>query len=107
MIIQRLEVKNFRSLKDVGVDCHELVAILGRNGCGKSSLLKAIEAFYDVSFLANAFDYFSKDTTSEISIRITYLKNPEAAARLIRIVYEAGHKVPVLEKIVEAVSALI
>ncbi|MBX9904234.1 MAG: ATP-dependent endonuclease [Burkholderiales bacterium] len=72
MIIQRIEVKNFRSLKDVSIDCHELVAILGRNGSGKSSLLKTIEAFYDVGFLANAFDYFGKDTTSEISIRITY-----------------------------------
>lgn len=81
MIIQHIEVKNFRSLKDVGVDCHELVAILGRNGSGKSSLLKAIETFYDVGFLANAFDYFGKDTTLEISIRITYgeLRDDELA----------------------------
>ena len=35
------------------------------------------------------------------------LKNPEAAARLIRSIYEAGHRVPVLEEIVDAVSALI
>jgi hypothetical protein len=72
LIIQRIEVRNFRSLKEVNVDCHELVAILGRNGSGKSSLLKALEAFYDVGFLATAFDYFAKDTASEISIRLTY-----------------------------------
>ena len=35
------------------------------------------------------------------------LKNPEAAARLIRSIYETGRKVPVFEEIVEAVSALI
>jgi predicted ATP-dependent endonuclease of OLD family len=35
------------------------------------------------------------------------LKNPEAAARLMRRVYKDGKRVPVLEEIVESVSALI
>src|SRR6266850_519106 len=72
MIIQRIEVRNFRSLRDVNVDCHELVAILGRNGSGKSSLLKALDAFYNVSYQANPYDYFAKDTALEINIRLTY-----------------------------------
>jgi putative ATP-dependent endonuclease of OLD family len=72
VIIKKLEIKNFRSLRDVTVDCQELTAILGRNGSGKSTLLKAIEAFFDVGFLANAFDYFGKDTATEIAIRVTF-----------------------------------
>ena len=31
MIIERIEVENFRSLKDVNVGCEELTVLLGRN----------------------------------------------------------------------------
>lgn len=72
MIIKRVEIRNFRSLKEVDFDAHDLLAVLGRNGSGKSSLLKALEVFYSVSYLANEYDYFAKDTSNEISIRVTY-----------------------------------
>lgn len=49
-----------------------MLAILGRNGAGKSSVLYALDTFYNVSAQINEFDYFDKDTSAEIRIRVTY-----------------------------------
>ena len=72
MIIRRLEVKNFRSLKDISLECEELTTILGRNGSGKSTILKALDVFYNVGYLATDYDYFGKETKETISIQVTY-----------------------------------
>ena len=72
MIILRIEIANFRALKQVDIQCDSLLAILGRNGTGKSSVLYALDAFYNVSAQFNEFDYFDKDTSNEITIRVTY-----------------------------------
>jgi energy-coupling factor transporter ATP-binding protein EcfA2 len=72
MIIERIEIRNFRSLREIDLDCSELTTILGRNGAGKSTILKALDVFYNVSYQASPYDYFGKDTTGEIRIRVTY-----------------------------------
>jgi putative ATP-dependent endonuclease of the OLD family len=72
MIIQRIETTNFRSLKSIDISCTNLLAILGRNGAGKSSVLHALNIFYDIGAQITEFDYFDKDTTSDITIRVTY-----------------------------------
>lgn len=72
MIIQRLETNNFRALKQVDLECDSLVALLGRNGAGKSSVLHALEVFYNVSAQINEYDYFDKAVDSEITIRVSY-----------------------------------
>jgi putative ATP-dependent endonuclease of the OLD family len=72
MLISRIEIKNFRALREASLDCERLTAIIGRNGSGKSTLLKALDIFYNVSYQATPFDYFAKDTALEISITVTY-----------------------------------
>ena len=47
MNIREIRVKNFRSLRDANLSCDRLTAIVGRNGTGKSSFLRALELFYD------------------------------------------------------------
>jgi AAA15 family ATPase/GTPase len=39
MIIQSVNVQNFRSLKDIEVICEPLTVLVGSNGAGKSALL--------------------------------------------------------------------
>ena len=39
---------------------------------GKSSVLYALDAFYNASAQISEYDYFDKDTSTEIAIRITY-----------------------------------
>lgn len=80
MLITRLEVSNFRSLKSVDLDCggletpdpRSLTAVLGRNGSGKSSILYALDVFYDTGARITAEDCYARDGANEIMIRVTY-----------------------------------
>ena len=72
MIIESVEVKNFRSLREARMDCDNLTAIVGRNGAGKSSFLYAIETFYDIAAPITEEDFFDRDTEASIEIRVTY-----------------------------------
>ena len=72
MLIKRVEVKNFRSIREGCLDCDNLTALLGRNGSGKSSFLYALETFYDIAAPVSIEDFFNRDTNSPIQIRITY-----------------------------------
>jgi putative ATP-dependent endonuclease of OLD family len=72
MIVERVEVKNFRCVETVDLACENLTILVGRNGAGKSSLLKALQAFYDLAYQFNSFDYFAKDPNREIRICVTY-----------------------------------
>jgi len=77
MIIRRIEVKNYRAIREAVLDCEDLTALIGRNGAGKSSFLYAIDAFYDTAASITEEDYFNRDTNSSIEIRITYEKMRE------------------------------
>lgn len=72
MRISQVKIENFRALKEITLECDPLTAIIGRNGSGKSTVLKALEVFYNVSYQASPFDYFAKDTALSISIAVTY-----------------------------------
>ncbi len=65
MIIQNIHIENFRSLRDVDISCDTLTAIIGRNGTGKSTVLYALDAFYNVGAQFTEYDYFSKNTDAE------------------------------------------
>lgn len=72
MLIEKLEVKNFRALREVTLNCSRLTAILGRNGAGKSSLLTAIDLFYNTASTVTTEDFYDRDTNNPIEIRVTY-----------------------------------
>lgn len=72
MIIKRVEVKNFRSIREASLECDDITAIVGRNGAGKSSFLHSIEAFYDIAAPITEEDFFDRDIGSPIEIRIYY-----------------------------------
>ena len=81
MKIKTVEIKNFRSIQDGLLEFSDLTAIIGRNGTGKSSYLHAIDFFYNLNATVNADDFFNRDTTVPIEIRITFsnLKPEEKA----------------------------
>lgn len=81
MIIKQIEVQNFRALKDVSVDCSGLAAFVGRNGAGKSSILYALDLFYDISANVSIEDFFNRDATDPIIVRVTFSSLSEHECR--------------------------
>ena len=72
MILKSAHIENFRSLRDVEVSFGRQTAILGGNGAGKSTILKAIEKFYASSTSIGVDDFFGKDVENPIRIGLTF-----------------------------------
>jgi putative ATP-dependent endonuclease of OLD family len=50
MYISKVEIKNYRNLKDISVDLTEKIILLGENGTGKSNFLEALRLMLDSSY---------------------------------------------------------
>lgn len=72
MILKRAHIKNFRSIRDCEVEFGEHTAIVGGNGAGKSSILRAIERFYSQSNQISIEDFFGGSTKDPIEIELTF-----------------------------------
>lgn len=82
MNIREIQVNNFRSLRNAKLSCDRLTAIVGRNGTGKSSFLRALELFYDQSAMATPDDFYNGDVDQDISITVTFSDLTPDAHRL-------------------------
>ncbi|OOM78319.1 DNA replication and repair protein RecF [Clostridium puniceum] len=47
MSIKKIKIKNFKSIKFIEIELNTLNCIIGKNGSGKSNILKALKYFYD------------------------------------------------------------
>jgi putative ATP-dependent endonuclease of the OLD family len=72
MIIKTVQVRNFRSLLNAEIHCDGLTALVGRNGAGKSSFLKAIDLFYQLNPRLSPEDFYNRNVTSPIEITVTF-----------------------------------
>lgn len=72
MILSSVHVKNFRSILDETLLCDSLTALVGRNGAGKSSFLRAMELFYDPAAKVALEDFYAEDTSQDIEIALVY-----------------------------------
>ena len=72
MIVKAIRLRNFRSVLHQHIDCDNLTVLVGRNGAGKSSFLRAFELFYDSKATVVPEDYYAEDTSSEIEIAMTF-----------------------------------
>ena len=43
MLVKSVFVRNFRSFQEAEIELEDLTALVGRNGTGKSSLLRSLE----------------------------------------------------------------
>ncbi|MEX0955977.1 MAG: AAA family ATPase [Rhizobiaceae bacterium] len=72
MQIARLIIENFRSISKLEVDFDDLTALVGSNNSGKSTILKAIELFFDSAPRVANEDHFMHDLSNAISISIEF-----------------------------------
>ena len=72
MLIDKIEIENFRAIENAKIECRGLTTLVGRNGSGKSTLLKAVKIFYEITPPVDAEDFYGKGTDREIRVKITY-----------------------------------
>lgn len=72
MILKQIHVKNFRAARDVQVDLGQQTVILGSNGTGKSTILRAIEKFYAPRAAIELDDFFCRKADDPIEIALTF-----------------------------------
>ena len=72
MRLRQARIRNFRSLKDVHVTFESQTAILGGNGAGKSTILRAIDRFYASQGVVEREDFHNHDTGQPIDIELTF-----------------------------------
>jgi putative ATP-dependent endonuclease of OLD family len=70
--IKKIVIRNFRSILEAEIDCESLTALVGRNGSGKSSLLRALEIFFAPSPKCDVHDFYAEDTAQPIEIEVTF-----------------------------------
>jgi hypothetical protein len=79
VVIESVHVTNFRSIKDEVLQCDDLTVLVGANGTGKSSFLRAIELFYSAAPRVVEEDFYNRDTSHEVTIALTFRDLPQAA----------------------------
>lgn len=72
MIINSIAIKNFRCIKNLSTDITTLTAFIGRNGSGKSTMLQALNVFYDVKAPISEEDFFNGNTDDSIEITVEF-----------------------------------
>lgn len=81
MKVKSARIKNFRCLRDVTINFTDLTAFVGSNGSGKSTILRALDAFYSGSPGITVEDFYNRDTSAPIEIDLTFFDfTPEEKA---------------------------
>lgn len=107
MILESVRIQNFRCVQDETLHCSKLTALLGSNGAGKSTFLRALDSFYSPSARADTDDFFNRDTKQPFSIALTfnnlnkeaqslfqkYIDVPSGTLTVERVFYFEGDKV--------------
>ncbi|NEU12970.1 ATP-binding protein, partial [Methylobacterium sp. BTF04] len=82
MIIRRINIRNYRSIRHAEILFEKQTAILGSNGAGKSTILRAIDRFYGKSTSVDPDDFFGRDWNNPIEIAITFSDLNESESNL-------------------------
>lgn len=73
MKIEKIDIKNFRSLKNACIYPKDILALVGRNNSGKSNVIKALELFFESTIrLVNEECFHNNNTGKPIEILVTF-----------------------------------
>src|ERR1700737_955577 len=73
MFIKSVHVRRFRSLFDESIECDSLTALVGRNGSGKSTFLRALDLFYASSPKVDGRDFYGELCEENIEIEVSFV----------------------------------
>jgi putative ATP-dependent endonuclease of the OLD family len=72
MRLRQLDVRNFRCLKSAAVNVNMLTALVGANGSGKSTFLRALNYFYEGPLAVTLEDFYAGNIGEPISIQVRF-----------------------------------
>ena len=72
MQIKRAHIKNFRGIQEVDVNFDNVTALLGSNNAGKSTILKALEIFFESAPKIYPEDHFQGIDSQNIEITVCF-----------------------------------
>jgi predicted ATPase len=102
MSLERIIIRNFRSIKEDDVSLSAYTFFIGRNNVGKSNYLKAIDILLSWDKTYKNFDQMANDKNSQIEI-IGYFKGCEAFLPSLK---ESKHQKAVTDLTVDGLLAL-
>lgn len=79
MRLQSIRVQNYRSIRDATLTLDDLTALVGANGVGKSSFVRAISLFYDPAPKVTEGDYHRRNYSDPIKLTATFTDLPTRA----------------------------
>lgn len=92
MFLKSLHVKNLRSIHDCQIDIDSLTALVGANGTGKSSFLKALDIFYSTSSIKiDQDDFYDRNITVPIEITAEFHELSDEAKEKFEAYIEDNH----------------
>jgi hypothetical protein len=74
MQLKSIRIENFRSIEELTVNFESFSALVGANNSGKSTILRAIEIFFDSAPRLSAADFFMKEIERTIRITCVFYK---------------------------------
>jgi predicted ATP-dependent endonuclease of OLD family len=105
MRLDKLRIQNFRSFKDETIELDPYTCLVGPNGCGKSTVLTALNVFFrnTASVSTNvvtlsAEDFHHSNTKEPIRIRLTFKDLSEEAQTELAHYYRQGRGSPSLRR---------
>lgn len=72
MRLKSARIKNFRCVRDAAISFDRMTVLVGGNGSGKSTILRAIDLFYAGSPGVTLHDFYNRDASNPIEIDLTF-----------------------------------
>jgi len=79
MLLKAVHIENYRSIQCATLKLDDLTVLVGANGAGKSSFLRAIELFYSPAPQINTDDFFGGNLSNCVVISLTYVDLDQTA----------------------------
>ena len=99
MKIERIRIKNFRSIKDQEIPVTPILGLIGANNAGKSNILKAINLVlgerFPIPHSITRKDFYNEDPSNNIEIEIFFDScfvsyDKECNAVVFKTIYDNG-----------------
>lgn len=82
MIIKSVQIENFRCIRRETLSCEHLTVLVGANGTGKSSFLRALDLFYTANARYTEQDFYGSNTNKPIVVRVTFTELTDEEEKL-------------------------